>query len=213
MSAASAGPREIASAVAKRDLPRLGLDLDGVVFAFDIGARLALNLHKGTSLQVRESNSWDEIQEQVSRTTWRWLWTDGVRDVFELAPAFPDVVRGVLELQRTMDIVIITHRPDAVADITLRRLGELGIRPREVHHAQYSDKAGVTAPCAVYVDDKPQNVYELTEGHPDATVFFPKKRWNSELHSIEHPQIRGYDDFQTVVSWVWANYPAPGQGV
>lgn len=186
---------------------RFGLDLDGVVFAFDIGACLALKMH-GVDIDVRESTSWNDIKERVSDDAWKWLWNEGVREAFALAPVYPGVAAEVRQIQDVMDVIVITHRPRSVVDITLKRLGELGFRPNEVHHIQHGDKALITR-CDAYVDDKPENVLGLALAH-DVPVFMPRKPWNSDYHEphalnqANETDIRVYDDFREVTQWVRA---------
>lgn len=184
---------------------KLGLDLDGCVFAFDIGACTALKMHKEPNIEVRESECWDDIKARVSHDSWQWVWNEGCRFAFENAPAYPGVATQLHIIQDIADIIVITHRPRAVADITMKRLAELGIRPVVMYHVPGGNKAELCNYCDAYVDDKPSNVHDLAAlGVP---VFMPKKPWNFELH---HPDpdgredIRPYTDFEEVTRWVRA---------
>jgi hypothetical protein len=194
--------------------PKIGVDLDGVVFAFDLGACLALKLH-GEPIEVRESTRWDEIKEYVSADSWQWLWNEGVRDAFNFAPTYPGVPAALREIQTMMDMVIITHRPRNVIDITLRRLAELRLQPVAVHHIQGQDKSLISPDCVAYIDDKPSNVTALAGAH-DVPVFMPRKPWNAELHLVGSGMVMGnetrpfdirpYDNFNEVTEWVRAQH-------
>ena len=183
---------------------RLGLDLDGCVFCWDRGARLALQMYRGSDIPVRESLCWDEIEQQCEPADWRWTWGEGVRRGYELAPVYPGVVESLHRMQkRGLDIVVITHRPRTVADVTLRRLGELGLWAIEVHHMQDGDKSDIV--CDVYVDDKPENVKTLAKF---GTVFMPRRPYNTELHLAPwwSGTIRPYDRFTEVEEYIRAQY-------
>jgi hypothetical protein len=188
----------------KQDRPKLGVDLDGVVFAFDIGACVALKMFRDVDIDVRESSHWNDIQERCSTSDWRWLWNEGTRVAFDLAPAYPNVGTHLRTIQEMMDLVIITHRPRSVIDITLRKLAELRLRPIAVHHVQGYDKAHVAPDCIAYIDDKVENVLNLAD-ECRVPVFMPKKPWNELLHVADvrgSRDIRPYDDFKEIVQWV-----------
>ena len=190
----------------RKTRPKFGVDLDGVVFAYDIGACIALKL-RGVDIEVRESYHWNDIQERVSEEDWRWLWNEGSRSCFEHAPAYPGIATQLRSIQDIVDLVIITHRPKGVIDITLRKLADMRLRPVAVHHVQGLDKADVEPDCIGYVDDKVENVLDLASRH-EVPVFMPRKPWNRALHDPSDSgysitmDIRPYDNFEEVTQWL-----------
>lgn len=187
--------------------PKFGLDLDGVVFAFDIGACLALKFGRGVDIDVRESTCWNDIKERCSPQDWKWLWDSGVRRAFEYAPIYPGVPTQLRQIQESVDLIVITHRPRKVIDITLRKLADIGLRPVAVHHVQGQDKSHIADDCIGYVDDKVENVIDLATTH-DVPVFTPRKGWNRLLWDptpLDEPvgmDIRPYDNFEEITQWV-----------
>ena len=191
-----------------KSLPRFGLDLDGCVYEFTVGATTALHLHRNSDVEIRVSDSWDDIRDRVPRSDWHWLWSEGCRLAFEFSPYYPDVMDGLRVMQEFMDIVVITHRPRKVIDITLRKLAEAGLRPQQVHHVQGESKVEIAQQCVGVVDDKVENV-EAYAAALDVPVWMPRRPWNAGYHwpDQEGPaDIRPYDDFRDVTLWAHRNF-------
>ena len=184
------------------DRPKLGLDLDGVVFAWDIGACTALRM-RGVNVEVRESTSWGELETRITPQQWKWLWNEGVREAFKLAPVYTGVVPTLRAMQELVDICVVTHRPRAVVDITLQRLAELRLRPTMVLHVQGREKTGLVPDPIAFIDDRQENVEDLVAA--GVMTFYPRKPWNTELDEtawLMEDRVQGYDSIEEVLAWL-----------
>lgn len=183
--------------------PKLGVDLDGCVYSFDYGCRSQLKL-RGNDIDVRESNHWNEMAEEVSKSEWEWVWNEGCQAVFETAPEYPGMVSMLKRVQSRVDLIIITHRPLRVANVTLRRLGEAGLTPAAVIHCAGSDKSAIASDCIAYIEDRPENVLDLATVL-QVPVFMPRRPYNEEYHAPHFgplDNIHPYDDPKEIESWL-----------
>src|ERR1051326_5981234 len=103
--------------------PKLGVDLDGVVYSWCHAARSALHI-RGIDIEVRECNWWNELKDQISDEDWRWLWGEGSRDMFGSMHSYPGAVPALRRIENDFRIAYVTHRPQRVADLTLTRLAQ-----------------------------------------------------------------------------------------
>ena len=147
---------------------RIGVDLDGVCYQWNKTARYMLRdilpnspYPKAGALGL-PSQTWNYIQENVSKEHWNWLWDEGVKlGLFRHGHMYPGTIKAIRDLASFAKVIVITSRPDtAVEDtlawVTFHRLPISGIHILGPHVS----KASVPQ-CDVYIDDKYENCVEL----------------------------------------------------
>ena len=179
--------------------PLLGCDIDGVLYDFDSAARAILRQY-GHNIPAVESAHWNGLEDEVGFDAWARMWSHSAsrRELFRGGPAYISGVKTCRRLQQIVDLVIITHRPLDVADITMRWLANQKITPRALHFAGGRDKGAVEQRCIGYVEDRADNAREIAEttGCP---VFVPRRPWNVGLD--DDGLITYFDDWRVVEKW------------
>lgn len=180
---------------------RVGVDLDGVGYAWDKTARFLLKWHKGYDLPP--SQTWDSIQEAVSPEDWKWLWSEAV--VNHGLYRHGHLLKGFKEAMDTLDtrhdVVILTARPSKARQDTLEWLAYHRIPTREVHILGKEPKS--TVKCDVYIDDGPHNLRDLAHNVPEARLISwdrPYNDYNGECR-MEGEAIRT-NDWRTALEFI-----------
>ncbi len=166
--------------------PRLGLDMDGVLYKWTDTARLLVRYHKG--IDPGESLSWNHIKDRVPTEVWDWLWSDGItkHGLFRHGNAFKESFEAVQELNDDgWDVVVITTRPPLAYNDTLGWLSYHKIPAREVHMVDFGTKKS-TIPCDLYIDDGPDNVLDVAE-HGRHALYW-RRPWNSTV-DVSNPLV------------------------
>lgn len=177
---------------------RIGLDIDGCIYQWDRTARYLLRevLPNSPYKEVlqQEAQSWDWIQEHVSKEHWQWLWTEGVRlGLFRYGFLCTGSVQAIRELAEDHEIVLITHRPKQAVGDTLAWLGLMNLPIAGLHLLTNQEpKSGVRPACDVYLDDKPENVYDLNQNVGGSWVYLMDRPWN---------QLADWPGAWTVKNW------------
>ncbi len=147
---------------------RIGLDIDGVMYQWDKTARYMLrDVLPGSpykDVMKQESKGWDWIKDNVSPEHWEWLWTEGVRlGLFRYGHLYPGTIQAVRRLAEIGEVVLITHRPKQAVTDTLAWLGLLNLPISGLHLLTAMEpKSSVRPACDIYLDDKPENVMDLS---------------------------------------------------
>lgn len=158
---------------------RIGVDLDGVGYAWDKTARFLLKWHHGWDLP--ESQTWDSIQEAVDKDAWQWLWSDAItkHGLYRHGHLLKGFKEAMDALDARHDVVILTARPSKARQDTLAWLSYHQIPTKEVHILGKEPKSSIA--CDVYIDDGPHNVVELVENRPEAKVICWSRPYNSAV--------------------------------
>jgi uncharacterized HAD superfamily protein len=182
---------------------RIGIDIDGVLYKWSKTARYLLREALPDSPYkvpghplYTESTHWNYIQQNVAPEHWKWLWTEGVK-----AGLFRHghIIKGAIEGMRTLaadghDLVIITHRPKAAVTDTLQWLAFCNFPLAGIHIMTGQEPKSMALPhCAVYIDDKPENVYNLANNTGARLVALMDAPWNQ--------QAWGGGLFERVLGW------------
>lgn len=160
---------------------RLGIDMDGVCSNWTKGAKEMLNQRWDLGLNtLKESDTWDEVEDLAGKKPWAWLWTAGVeRGLFARLDMFPGTYEALEHLSKKHDITLITHRPRKSASDTIWWVG---------HHLSGIPFKGIIitkekweVPCDIYLDDKPENIISLTARRPSATPVIRTRNYNKDM--------------------------------
>lgn len=163
---------------------RIGLDIDGVMYKWDKTARYMLRDVLPDSpyktLLQQESQGWDWIKDNVAPEHWAWLWDEGIRlGLFRYGHLYPGTIQAVRRLSEIGDVVLITHRPKASVTDTLAWLGLLNLPLAGVHLLTNQEPKSLVEPqCDLYLDDKPNNVYDLRAFTHARLVCLMRRPWN-----------------------------------
>lgn len=138
---------------------RLGVDLDGVGYAWDKTARFLLKWHKEYTLPP--SSEWDSIQNSISKEDWKWLWSDAITQhgLYRHGHILKGYKEALDLLAIKHKIVLITARPKIATIDTLDWLAFHRIPTQELHILGKEPKSSI--PCDIYIDDGPHNLAEL----------------------------------------------------
>lgn len=178
---------------------RIGLDLDGVCYQWEKTARYMLREILPNSPYTKdgplgeESNSWDYIEQNVSKEHWRWLWDSGIPlGLFRHGHLYPGTIKAVRELAKFADVIVCTARhkstvPDTCDWLAYQRLPVSGI------HIMGGEAKSTIKGCDVWIDDKPENCADLlTTG---ATVCMPDRPWNRHDTPPGVIRVTSWDEF------------------
>jgi uncharacterized HAD superfamily protein len=176
---------------------RIGLDIDGVMYQWERTARYMLrevlpDSPYGKSGPLgRTQQSWNFIQEGVSREHWNWLWTEGVKlGLFRHSHLYPGTIQAVRQLAEIGDVVCITHRPKQAVHDTLAWLSYQNLPLAGLHILTSQEPKSTVRPmCDVYLDDKPENIDDLLN-KTKARVALRVQQWNHN-YNRRHPRL-GY---------------------
>lgn len=139
--------------------PRIGLDIDGVVYKWSDTVRYLVQTHHG--IDVGESTYWDYLKDVLPPHVWRWLWREGIElGLFRYGHLYRGAIEGVRELAAIGKVEAVTHRPEAAVEDTLRFLSYIELPLSGVHIlTEQQPKSSVG--CDVYIDDAPHVAREV----------------------------------------------------
>ncbi len=180
---------------------RIGLDIDGVIYQWDKTARYMLRevlpnspynepdeffqdgLFRGMRMKSplrQESQSWDYIQKHVAPEHWEWLWTEGVRlGLFRYGHLFPGAVQAVRKMAEKNDVILVTHRPKAAVKDTLAWLALQDLPIVGLHLLTEGEPKSTVRPSFdAFIDDKPENVEDVSENSDCMNVILMRRPWN-----------------------------------
>lgn len=165
--------------------PRIGVDIDGVLYHWDRTARYMLLHVLPDSPYTRDgpigqiSTHWDYIAEHVTKEHWNWLWTEGVRlGLFRHGHLYAGAIQFVRKLAELGDVVIITHRPKQAVNDTLEWLAFQRLPLAGAHLLTNQEpKSSVHPQCDFYIDDKVENCVDLHNNTRGAVALMDRP-WN-----------------------------------
>lgn len=197
---------------------RICVDIDGVLFPWDIAARDTLLARFGIALGP--STAWHGIRDSVDSSTWRWLWSAEGQDVVfgQTSRCYESAVRAVDALLRLgHEVHFVTHRdPRRTLHHTAEFLGRHfpgGPAWAGVHSVKSRTPKRSLGRWDVMIDDKPETVLDMA-ARESAMVFAPLRPWNAaELEGRDGPYLHVYTNPWDVVRWVEVNAPARQSGV
>lgn len=164
---------------------RLGQDLDGVIYRWSDTARYLLNEHRKED--PGESQNYDWIKNHITKESWDWLWSQGVRDhgLFRYGSLYKGTREFLQQMEPLCDIVIITSRPSSAVRDTMDWLAYQKLPISEVHIVgPEQKKSSITPQCDVYIDDAAHNCQDLIE-NTKGLVIMPDRPWNQGYSSDE----------------------------
>src|SRR3972149_6085024 len=162
------------------------IDIDGVCYEWSKTARYLMRAYRGHSADGpmgTESDSWNYIQDNVTKDDWAWLWKEGVElGLFR----FGHLVTGArLGLQTLVEqghhIIAVTHRRsqairDTNAWFTLLDLPWYG------QHILTNQEPKSSISGDVLVDDKIENIEEWEATTGCAGILFGRE-WNLDANA------------------------------
>jgi len=155
-------------------LPRIAVDLDGVVYDWGGTVRYLIREHHGIDLPV--SDHWDYVEENVPPEVWRWLWTEGVElGLFRYGHHIKGSVDGLRELAKVGSLEVVTHRPRAALQDTLRFIANLPDVFAGVHFLTKNEPKSIVR-ADLYLDDAPHVIENVLDFGASAVVF--DQEWN-----------------------------------
>ena len=179
---------------------RLGIDLDGVVAAFNDGWMKIHNEEFGGSLRSEMVTSWNALDALGGFADmdafWEWARPNEHRQsVFRHLELFPGALETLGGLSAAgHEIVILTSKPDWAVPDTLHWLADRRIPTREVHFVY--DKHEVD--CDVYLDDAPIVLPGLVRHRAHAVVCRFVRPWNDPLEGVR--DVANWSEFHDVVT-------------
>lgn len=184
---------------------KIGVDIDGVLYPFDLAARSLLHL-RGVDVRVADdAEYWNHTAALVGKDAWEWIWGPGRRQVFESAPPYPGSIKAMRQLEQLVRIVYVTHRPLDVAHVTLRWLAYHKLNPHAVIHASGEKKSQYATDCIAFIEDRADNAREIADA-TDAQVWVPCRTWNSDVgtvpEDVARQNLRTFTDWKEVTEWV-----------
>lgn len=186
----------------------IGVDIDGVLYPWDECARDGLVAKFGIE-RPGPSLDWNYLKNNIAGEHWAWLWTEeGQNAAFgQVTRTYPFVTDAINALLRhgEHDVHFVTHRdPRRTAMHTAAFLSiNFGGHPwAGVHVIQASVAKRRLQPWDVFIDDKPDTVFDFL-ANTNAQVFTPARLWNEdELGGITDPQLIRYDDPREINRWL-----------
>lgn len=178
---------------------RLGIDLDGVVAAFNHGWTELHNAEFGGSLHPGMVTMWDGLHALGGFADmgefWTWAQGDGRRpSVFRHLDLLPDARESLVGLDAAGHrIVILTAKPRWAVPDTLRWLADHEIPTTEIHFAEAKHEVA----CDVYLDDSPIVLPGLVAHRPEATVCRYVRPWNTPVDGAH--DVTNWHEFREIV--------------
>lgn len=186
----------------------IGVDIDGVLYPWAEIANEAVMERFGVP-DPGPHQHWTWLKEQLTSEQWRWLWTaEGQNVVFgQVERVYDDAVPAVNALLRAgHKIHFVTHRdPRRTALHTAAFLHlHFGGHPwAGVHVVQNGTPKRTLGRWDVFIDDKPETIYDFFDHTARTQLFAPARPWNTELAEVcDYPQVVRYVDPQEIVEWV-----------
>ncbi|NND74479.1 MAG: hypothetical protein HKN44_05685 [Ilumatobacter sp.] len=179
---------------------RLGIDLDGVVAAFNDGWTELHNAEFGGELHPDMVTMWNGLHTLAGFESmgefWAWARGNGERpSVFRHLQLLPDAIETLQRLDGARHrIVIITSKPRWAIPDTLRWLADHEVPTTEVHFVDRKHEV----PCDAYLDDSPLVLPDLVTHRPDALVCRFVRAWNDPVDGAH--DVAGWNEFERLVS-------------
>src|SRR6185503_19620874 len=186
---------------------RIGIDIDGVCYQWSKTARFMLREVLPNSPYTKdgpmgqESTDWRYIPDNVDKKHWNWLWDEGIKlGMFRHGDMYAGTPEALKKLAKMGDLVAITMRPKRAAQDTFDWISYNRLPFSEVHVLQGESKL-VVAPCDYYIDDKPENCFELAI---NGTACLRNQPWNQKVNQDamdENGVIRvdGWNEFIHII--------------
>jgi hypothetical protein len=170
-----------------QDRPRIAVDLDGVVYDWTGTVKYLVRKHHGVMLG--EWTDWDYGERNMPPEVWRWLWTDGIDlGLFRYGHHLKGSVDGLRALAEVGDLEVVTHRPRAGLQDTLRFIANLPDVFSGVHFLTHAEPKSIIG-CDVYLDDASHVAQDVTDAGFLAVVF--DQPWNRHVRMV---RANGWDD-------------------
>jgi len=183
------------------DRPRVAVDLDGVVYDWGGTVRYLMRQHWGYALPP--SPHWNYVEETVSPAAWRWLWNEGVDlGLFRYGHHLKGSVDGLRALAEIADLEVVTHRPRAALQDTLRFVSNLPDVFTGVHFLTNSEPKSLVG-CDIYLDDAPHVAEDITAAGKHVVLF--NQPWNQDVETttnVDGPRViraYGWDEVRYAV--------------
>ena len=180
----------------KQSLRKLYVDVDGVIYAWDVAASTILRNLTGKVL-TQPSPSWDSLEKEAGKAAWREMWNLHIEELFTTGPAIEGAKEALAELSQHFEITLVTSRPEAAEDGTVYWLQKEGIDyDHLVICGRHSSKPQVLPdPPNFFIDDKPKNILEA-QAPPwnlkDDQVFVFPALYNADFN---HPsKVKGWGE-------------------
>lgn len=159
----------------------------------------AYNAEFGTELTSDLVSYWDALADLTHfediRDFWRWARDHGGHSIFRHLDCYPDALPALTRLTEAgHDVVVITAKPRWAVHDTYAWIADRRLPTREVHVRH--DKFRVA--CDVYLEDSPQQLAELRQRRPDATVCRMVRPWNRPIDGAR--DLADWAEFERLVA-------------
>lgn len=174
--------------------PRIGVDLDGVVYDWQGAFVYLANKHLDAGLNTNLSwwKGWNAPDEHLTVEEQDWLWTVGIDlGLFRYGHHLKGSVDGLREIAEIGELHVVTHRPRAALQDTLRFISNLPDVFSGVHfltNAEPKSSVGLD----VYLDDGPHVIGEVLDAGAKGVVF--DQPWNRVGCAHFPHRAFGWDD-------------------
>lgn len=182
---------------------KIGCDVDGVLYKWTTSVNQALYQKFGLR-GLKEHEYWDYIKVRVTPEQWRWIWNEGVYDVFGRTwNTYPGVHTNVQRWAREHDVHLITHRPRAAAPATYEFAWELQAQILQVKVLEPGVPKSTAGMYDVFIDDR-DIVAEDILANTAATFFMPNREWNADFvpHKATAHRFHRYNHLKEVTAWL-----------
>lgn len=175
---------------------RIGLDCDGILYAWEKTARFLLETYRGYK-DIPPSSYWDYLREMITDDDWRWLWSEGIKlGLFRYGYMYEGTAEALRELYELGSITYITHRPELAVIDTQDWMDYIGFPGRLVILHNMEAKSVVVPHPHIFLDDKVDNVVDMAE-NTNAVVCLWARPWNQ----LERRDGKVPPEVKTVNSW------------
>ena len=192
--------------VTVKSRPRIGLDIDGVMYRWVKTAMYMLReilpnspyKRLGGPLRDEEQSTyWDYIENNVSGTHWRWLWTEGVRlGLFRYGHLHSGTIKAVRELAEIGDVILLTNRKAKAVEDTLAWVSYLKLPIMGIHFVPKKlGKSSVLPHCDAYLDDNVDNCVELSRNTAARIIKLMDRPWNRGETQVQEERVYSWDEF------------------
>lgn len=180
-------------------IPKIGVDLDGVVYNWGDTVRYLIKHYHGIDLPP--STHWNFIEQNIPESVWDWLWTEGIElGMFKYGNTIKGSIEGLREIAGLGELEIITHRPRQAMKDTQLFIYRLPDVFDGIHIlTKQEPKSGVG--CDIYIDDNPQVIEDVVRNGSYAILL--DQPWNQEVRNI----FGGLADAFWVRAYGWEEVP------
>ncbi len=185
-----------------RQLLRIALDLDGVVYKFVDTYVYMMNAYRGLSIPKPELfwYEWDAPDAYTSQNDRDWMWDEGVRlGLFRYGHLYKGAIEGVNALAEVAEVHVVTSRPknaveDTLAFLAYNRLPLAGVNIL----SEKQPKSSVRPEFDIYIDDGPHNIEDLL-ANTDGDVIIMDRPWNRAEARPEAFRAYNWQDLVSIV--------------